>query len=487
MTLGTHEPMTTSTPTTGRSTARGLPFGAVMGLLTGILVYATSATTLRDIDLYWHLLAGKELVDGTPPSRLGLDWSFAPDPQPWTSTQWLAEVAFHAIQQPFGWAGLAGFRVVTAAVALGILAWTTLRRRPKALAAFPFLVAATAIAFASQERPQQFTLIGAAALGGVLVAGLVERSLPRWSVLLPATAVWANLHGGWVLVPAVLGLLALGGWLDRGLRDRTAWRAVGLAGMAALAGCLTPSGVAGLTAVVRFNEAAELIAEWRPTEPASDVGLLTVLMAVILVTGWSRPARVPLSEMVAGMALLVFSWLAWRNIAPGMAILAPVAAQRLMLAFPRAWRPEPSWSTPVGVVIASIMTMAALATLPAREHLPVTTEPISLASSISELPAGQRVLNDYNTAGVVLYFGGQGTTVAIDGRSDRYGSTYITDYVKLMSLEGDWKKLLQTLQPTSALVRKDEALAYYLAEVEGWTTRGEENGYVLLVSPGDRS
>lgn len=463
--------------------AHGLPFSAVIGLLAGALIFTTSLNTLRDIDLYWHLLAGQELAAGAAPNRLGLDWSFAPSPKPWTSTQWLAEVLFYALHSHLGWAALAGFRVITAALSVGILSWTVLRGRTKALAGFPFLVAATAVAIASQERPQQFTFIGAAVLGGVLLGGLMGQDLPRWWVLVPTTAIWANLHGGWVLAPATLGMIALGGWLDRGPRDRTAWHASALAGMALLAGCLTPSGFSGVTAVVRFSAAADLIKEWQPTQPAYSAGLLTVALLACFVVGWSRPVHVPLSEVVAGTLVMVFSWLAWRNIAPGMALAAPLAAERLVRSFPNVGRPEASWSAPLGVGVATLMTVAALAGLPARDHLPVTDRPIALATALGQLPPGQRVLNDYNTAGLVLYFGGEGTHVAIDGRSDRYGSGYVSDYVKLMSLKGDWMQLLKALQPTSALVKSDEALAFYLSEVAGWTKKGEENGYVLLVRP----
>ena len=99
------------------------------------------------------------------------------------------------------------------------------------------------------------------------------------------------------------------------------------------------------------------------------------------------------------------------------------------------------------------------------------------------LPPGQRVLNDYNASGVVLYFAPPGTKVAIDGRSDRYGAQYISSYVKLMALKGDWEGLLQRLAPTSALIRSDSALAHVLVTERGWTQIAAEGDYVLLQAP----
>jgi hypothetical protein len=468
-----------------RSVGTGLPFSAVLGVIAGLAILGNALTELRDIDLYWHVLAGRELLEGLSPRELGQTWSFAPDPLPWTSTQWLAEILFAVLHDVAGWAGLAAFRVVTAAAAIAVLARTTLHGRPAALAGFPFLVAMVLIAFVSQERPQQFTFIGAAALGGVLVAGLVEGRLPRWWVLAPATTVWANVHGGWVLVPVVMGLVALAALVERGPRDPVLRRAVGLAALGALAGCLTPSGPQGLLAPLRFSSAAELVNEWEAVRPTTALGWVSILMLVLFLVGWSASRMIPRGELLVVVALLVFTWLAWRNLTPGMALLAPLAAHRLVLGFPGVGRPEPRWSVPLGIASASALTVLALGVVAVADHLPRGEQPLELVSRIAQLPPGQRVLNDYNVAGAVLFFGGDGVQVAIDGRTDRYGAQYIEDYTGMLALRGDWEALLDRLDPTAALLHEDAALGHVLRSDRGWQQVGEvENGFVLLV-PGD--
>ena len=465
--------------------AKGLPFAAVLGLIAGLAVFATSQTHLRDIDVFWHVLAGRELLAGVAPDHVGRTWSFAPDPQHWTSTQWLAEVLFAWIHDVAGWAGLAAFRVLTAAAAIAILALTTLRGRSRAVAGFPFLLATAMLAFVSQERPAQFTLIGSAVLGGVLVAGLTRHRLPRWYLLLPATTLWANLHGGWVLVPTVLLLVAAGVALDCGVRAPVVRHAALLAVGAAVAGCLTPSGLSGLMAPVRFSEAAALIKEWAPVEPTSTLGWLTLAMLALFLIGWSGAQRLPRSEGLVVLLLLCFTWMAYRNLAPGLAMLAPLAAHGLCRGFPEIGRPEPRWSVPVGAVLAVLLTVLGVASVAVVPNLPTGSQPLALAQRIATLPPGQRVLNDYNTSGAVLYFGGSGTMVAIDGRSDRYGADYIRDYVDLTQLEGDdWEQLLDTLQPTAALLDKDAPLARLLVTERGWQQLGPVDAdHVLLVPP----
>ena len=121
--------------------------------------------------------------------------------------------------------------------------------------------------------------------------------------------------------------------------------------------------------------------------------------------------------------------------------------------------------------------------IPSQDQLPREDWPFELAASVSELPAGQRVLNDYNIAGIVLQFGGESTQVGIDGRTDRYGADYITAYTSMINLNGDWEELLAELAPTAALLEDDSALGHVLVAERDWVELGAENGFVLLRAP----
>lgn len=469
-----------ATPQTGGR--RGLPYAAVLGLIPAFGVLIAAKGSLRDIDLYWHLIAGSELAGGRSPRDLGTTWAYAPNPFDWVSTQWLGEWLFHALFTAAGWTGMAGFRTVTAAAVMAVLALTTIRGRPPIVAAFPYSIGVVAVAVYSQERTQQFTYIGAAALGGVIVAGLVTGRLPQWWVVVPATILWANIHGGWILMPATFGLIALGRWLDHGPRDRSARVALGLAVATVLSGLVSPAGLANITAVFRISDATEVIQEWAPVTPTADVGVLSLLLWIVVLVAWSGPGRLPRSEVLATVALFVFGWMAWRNLIVAMLMLIPLITHRLVLRFPAAAaRPEPQWSARVGIGIVGAATVLAVLWLPSQQQLPTDEWPFELIAQVSELPEGQRLLNDYNTAGMVLQFGGEQTMVGIDGRTDRYGPDYIDDYTGMMALEGEWQQLLETLSPTSALLADDDALAHVLVAERGWTQLGEENGYVLLV------
>ena len=329
---------------------------------------------------------------------------------------------------------------------------------------------------------QQITYIGAAVLGGVIVDGVYRDRLPRWWLLLPGTALWANIHGGWVLAPVVLGMVAVGRVLDHGMGDRLARRALGLA-LAAAAGAVSPAGLTNITATVRFSQAgSDLIAEWQATTPMSWGGAFTVAMLVLAVIGWVRPAPVARSEVMSIIVFLLFAWAAWRNLAPGLLLMAPLVARRLCLAFPTVGlRPEPRWSAPLGVIIAATCTVIALAWLPRLSTSPQRSIRWALPHSLDGLPGSQRVLNDYNVAGRSVLRGG-GCRVGIDGRTDRYGAQYIHDYRDALQMKGEWKSVLERLDPTAALIEEDSGLDEYLLW-RGWQDEGRESGYVLLTKP----
>ena len=140
-------------------------------------------------------------------------------------------------------------------------------------------------------RPQVFGMV---AFVGVLwaISRLPERRRPL--VWLPMLfALWANLHGSFLMGLAVVGCYAVGCTWDawRDARDlRGAWKRPGvvrawLALVLSTAGvCLNPLGAGLLPAVVRFSRTTNLasVSEWRPTELGSLTGEL--LFASLLLT-----------------------------------------------------------------------------------------------------------------------------------------------------------------------------------------------------------
>ena len=106
---------------------------------------------------------------------------------------------------------------------------------------------------------------------------------------------------------------------------------------------------------------------------------------------------------------------------------------------------------------------------------------------IAAAPGEHRVLNSYNTAGLLLRYGGPRTTVAIDGRADLWGAARIDAWVRLGELRPGWEATLAGLdRPTDALLFSETPLVAAL-QSRGWTVADRDGDYTWLRAPGSTS
>ena len=77
-------------PTTPARTARPVPWLALAAVVALLVPLRAALGPIRDIDVYWHLLVGREILDGVPVGEAGRGWSMAPvaDTLSWTP-MWL--------------------------------------------------------------------------------------------------------------------------------------------------------------------------------------------------------------------------------------------------------------------------------------------------------------------------------------------------------------------------------------------------------------
>ena len=489
--------MATTTPATSGQLSRPWLWAGVL-VVTAISAGAVAAIVgpLRDPDLSWHIRLGNELLDGISIYDAGRDWSFAPVQYTWVSTQWIVEILFAWLDNVAGFSGLIAYRTVTTILTLLTLGLVIFRntRVWAAVVVFP-LPAATLFIFA-QERPQQVSFIMLPIVGYWWLRATRDGTVPRWWLLLVISAIWANCHGLWVLLPVVLGLALVGRLLDHGRSDPVL-RPLALGVVASIVGgCITPVGPLNLLAPIRFAGTTAHIKEWDPTSfifPASyGFTALMLLLVIAWARGRVRPAR---SEILLAAAMAIMAAAASRNLCPAVLVLAPVAAWRLSVAFagPRP-RPVPDGLAPVikpaAFVIGGIGLVLAAGAVALSVPLPVGTQPVSLVKQIAANPGENRVLNSYNAGGLVLWFARPQVSksfvqVGIDGRADRYGAAYIDEYLAMQRGKPGWEATVARLNPNVALLADEDALVPLL-QSQGWQVIGREAEYVLLTPNGAR-
>jgi hypothetical protein len=446
---------------------------------------------IRDIDLYWHLLVGQDILAGTPVAQAARGWSFAPVPDTWVSTQWLAEILFARIEEWGGLEAMVWYRTLSTLAAVLVLAAVTLWRRPLRAGVWVFALAGLSLAITVEDRSQQLTFILAPLVGWWAERLWRDGRLPRWWLVLPLVVVWANFHGGWVILPIALGLAALARLVDVGWRDPGVRRALVLALATVGAACISPSGLDNALAARRFNAATSLIIEWQPVNLRDWTSVPLIGMLLLLAVAWARGrARPSRGELVLVLGLITFSVLAWRNLAPALLMLAPILTGTLARALGEP-DPTPADSPRPGLLRVSVVVMVlgmlgALVMAAAQNPVLDPGMPRTLLAEISAASAPQRVLNTYNVAGPLLWFGGHPphVTVGIDGRSDRYGSDYTDRYQNgLIQGRPGWQSLFDQLKPTCALIGSQEAIGPILVAQRGWIEVDREGGWVLLRAP----
>ena len=451
-----------------------------LSALTAALVLPVAARPLVDFDVWWHVRTGQAIIASHSVPHVET-WSWTAAGRPWVLTSWLSDVIFGGIYDAFGWRGVLLLRLFGAVSLLAVLARYLLR------AATPFnglvfaVVAVGLVPFLT-ERPQLFSLLFVVWLAGVL-SNARRGLLPRPLVFLAVTYIWTNVHGMWVLAPAMLLLGCLAYWLDDRTSARAALPRAALLAMGSVAlSALTLAGPRIVYWSLQVHSAAGLISEWRPTVLWNVRYCGTLVLMLLLAAAWARSKQqIPWSEIVVALALFVFSTVAVRYVAPALILLAPMAVQRLNVAFPlKSKLLMPRWVAPAifggGVALAITLAFANSAI--------ASGVPTRIVDDLKAMPQSQvRVLNDYNVGGVLTGFGAPKVSVAIDGRTDVYAPEYVERYIRATRGLVDWEKLVDSLNPDAAVLGHGGALAQLLVEQRGWTVERTDGAYDLLLPP----
>jgi len=222
------------------------------------------ASAGADADLWGHVRFGQDMLAS---HRLVIPdtHSFTSD-KPWINHEWMAEVAMASMYAALGPLGLNLLRLACLAL-IAALIWRRLSafNPPTRILDALIVVAMLGVqSRAEQVRPQLFSLLLFSVL--LTIVTDVDRTGDRRRLLLiaPLMALWANLHGGWIV-----GLECLAAWagcklLERATsRQRVALIAVVISAAAATA--LNPYGIGlwwFLLETVRVNR--PYIEEWQP-------------------------------------------------------------------------------------------------------------------------------------------------------------------------------------------------------------------------------
>jgi hypothetical protein len=406
-----------------------------------------------DPDLWGHTRFGIDAIrDG---GLTSVDpYSFTSD-VPWINHEWLSEVAMGAAYLAGAVPGLLALKVVLAAATFGLLGW---HARHAAMPARWWVMAAAAVLTLPVTitlRPQLWTALLLAILT-TTTGWPVRRLAFLWPVVF---AIWANVHGGWIVGLGVVGAWALGTTIDT--RDWSrALRLAGLWSMCLAATLVTPYGIhlwQFIAETVGVNR--EDISEWQSVL-VEGAGLWfgsLVLVAVLLWrASWSWAAALPVLMLALGSARVGRLGALWVIVAVGL-LLPRWRGQAPALRF------QPALVAIIGAVAlvpALVLTVSEVRCLPSVGwHAPDFEAAGSLRG------ASGRLMVPFGWGQFAIWHFGPQLKVSFDGRRETvYSAERIAEQHALVDGEATIAPFIQREHPEYVWIPrpKGEALAAHL-------------------------
>lgn len=468
-------------PATRRSSTRAaLSLDGATPFLVALFAYAlmlwSGAKLLHDGDTFFHIAAGDWIwAQGQVPHSD--PFSFTMRGAPWVAHEWLAELALAGAYAALGWTGVIALSAAAIAAAYWLLArFLEEELRPPAVLlglAASFLLAAPHLL----ARPHVFTMPILVAWMIALECAAARKRPPPLSIL-PLMVLWANLHGGFVLGLALIGLPALEAVLaatDGGARRAAmlSWGGFFLAAL--IAAMLTPNGVAGLLLAFRLAHQSfslDFISEWHSTDFTRFQPLEIWILGLLVLGFWLRP-RLPWTRLVLLLGLVHMALAHSRN-ADLLALIGPILLAQPVgqtLGGKTASRAAPRPDGRVyflGAAAAALLSLIAWIE-PAAPHDQRVAPSDALAAAAAAGITGP-VFNAYDFGGYLVF---AGVAPFVDGRVDVYGDAFMAQYADAIAARGNalprlldryritWSLLTPQMPAVAALDRSPDWVRVY--------------------------
>jgi hypothetical protein len=437
-----------------------------------------NAGAVADSDGAWHRRTGRLILDtGSIPRQDPFSWT-APGAR-WQPNAWLADVVFAVVDRVGGLAAISLLRAAVV-VAFGLLAHAACRR-----AGAGRWASVGAAWFATMcldpfvaERPQLFSFLLLPAVLW-LAARPGRRSLVGLGL---AFALWANLHGVFVVGVGIVGLAALGRWLDD-RRPEALRRGLAVSAVAVLAPLVNPFTWRVYTNAVHVRAVSDGIQEYANFSLTDGRDQVLAVFALAVAYGLWRTGRFRRFEVVLPIGVLAAATFdAIRN-AP---LFLVVGVAELALGLSAAPAPRlralagrrRSELVSAAVVVGAVLALAAVPALAQAGELDTATVPVR---AIDAIPAGCRLFNDYNLGGHVIERRWPAVEVSADGRNDMYGVERLRPQFDLLRGEVPVEAALDGMRADCVLVEPDRPLTEAVRSSPAWREVVADPNGVLFV------
>lgn len=463
---------------------------------------------LTDADIGWHIRAGDWILANHTVPTHDL-FSFSKPGAEWFAWEWLSDVIFSLL---FRAAGLKGV-LLLAGVVIGLYATVMVRyafwRGANAMVALPLAllgVGSSTVHFLA--RPHVFTLLFLAIALWLLEKDRRRNTRALW-LLVPLTVLWVNLHGGFFMFLACLGLLVAGTVTEAAMDPQglssDKWHAVRryaiLFATCGAASIVNPYGIGLHRHIAAYlqsdwirNNIQEFMAPTFRSEGQFQFELILIL-GLLTVTVLLRKRRI-----VEALWVLFFAHSSLTSVrhAPLFCLLAvPLIADELS----SAWRTAAE-KLPRGSLVGTLHTLGVDLAIPFRRTsvwIPLTVAivalapltwpldfpkevfPTSIVTQNAKVFERGRVLTTDQWGDYLIFHYYPRIKVYVDGRSDFYGEQLGNEYMHILQLSSDWKRIFARRAFDTVLLPSHWPVVQVLRGSPEWRVVDDTGKAVLFV------
>jgi len=467
-------------------------FAALLTWLALFTIFSDgTAGLLIDSNTGYHIRTGDYILQhGSIPH--GDVFSFSKSGEPWYAWEWLSGVLFSIVYSQSGMKGLILLSGAVIAISNIILLRHMVWRGANCLMAIVVMhvvLAASSIHYLA--RPHIFTLLFWPIALWLIDADRTHASRRIW-ILVPLTALWANMHGGFLALIASLGILAAGSAVVGSF-----WQARRY-GLLAL-GCLAASAVNPYGFAVHAHALPYLQAKWirelvQEFQSPNFQSTEAIYFEILLFSGAALAAW-QFSRKQVAPALLILAWAhaaltSMRHIPIYAFVIAPLVAREATqlwekwadTAKPRSpllilnslandhtpgLRRLSAW-TPLAVVLLALVPLAWPTDFPDGKF------PASITRTNAELISTSRIFTTDSWADYLTFHFYPRQRIFVDGRSDFFGQKISEDYIQILKGQYGWEALMKRYDLNAALVPAQSPIASLLRSNANWIRVDED-------------
>ena len=469
---------------------------------------------LADGDTGWHIRTGEYILDTRSVPKHDL-FSFSKPGQEWFAWEWLADVVFAALHRSWGLKGVVAAAGVVLSLAATLLFRHMIWSGSNVLAALlTTLLAAGASTVHYLARPHIFTFLGLTVSLWMLDRDRRTPGRALWW-LVPVTALWTNLHGGFLAWIVCLGLVVAGCawkavWSAPEDPDRFApVRRYGLLVLLCSAATLVnPYGYHLHQHIVRYLSSdwiRQVVDEFQSPRFRSESMLqfeILLFAGLAMLPVLFRGRRLP--EMLMVLFWSHLALVSARHIPVYVIVAAPVCALEVSRLW-SGWAVRFGTRSVIGTLRDAIRDLSAVEQrtsliAPAlvagllclgwnwprdfpENKFPLAAVNRSLDSIAPGLEKGPRILTSDQWGDYLIYRFYPRGKVFVDGRSDFYGPGVGREYLALMNAAPGWEKIVDRYAFDTALIPLEWPLGQLLMRDAGWQVRFIDRQAIVLERP----